>query len=77
MASIAIAGNLNKEMKADPAYRYKMEPILGKVEGKGNGIKTCIVNCKEIASEGDKLPADITDTCCGKPAGARKHATKA
>ena len=26
MAMIAIAGNLNKDKKADPAYRYKMPP---------------------------------------------------
>ena len=59
MASIAIAGNLNKEKKADPAYRYKMEPILGKVEGKGNGIKTCIVNCKEIATQLHRTPGEL------------------
>ena len=56
MASIAIAGNLNKDKKADPAYRYKMEPVLGKLEGKGNGSKTCIVNCKEIAEQLHRTP---------------------
>jgi hypothetical protein len=35
MAMLAIAGNLNKDKKVDPAYRYKMPPIMGKVEGKG------------------------------------------
>ena len=32
--------------------------------------------CKEIASESGKLPADITDSCRGKPAGARNNVIK-
>lgn len=33
----------------DQWYRYKMEPLKTKVEGKGNGIKTVIVNLTSVA----------------------------
>eukprot|EP01068_Selenidium_serpulae_P005505 Selendium_serpulae@DN4054_c0_g1_i1.p1 len=33
----------------DPNYRYKMQRLIAKVEGRGNGIKTNVVNCGEIA----------------------------
>ncbi|ELP89207.1 eukaryotic translation initiation factor, putative [Entamoeba invadens IP1] len=35
--------------KTDEYYRYKMPDLVEKIEGKGNGIKTVIVNCEDIA----------------------------
>lgn len=40
----------------DPHYRYKMQPLHLKIEGKGNGIKTNIVNMKEVAEALERPP---------------------
>jgi len=34
---------------SDPFYRYKMERLQTKIEGKGNGIKTVVVNLSGVA----------------------------
>lgn len=40
--------NIRSDVK-DPFYRYKMEKLQSKIEGKGNGIKTVIVNLSSVA----------------------------
>jgi len=46
--------------QSDRSYRYKMPKLLAKVEGRGNGIKTRIPNCAEIASALHRSPAVVT-----------------
>ena len=40
--------NIRRDV-ADPFYRYKMERLQSKIEGKGNGIKTVVVNLSTVA----------------------------
>lgn len=48
--------NINRSV-TDMFYRYKMPKVIVKVEGKGNGIKTKIVNMSEIAKALDRPPS--------------------
>mmetsp|Transcript_23805 Transcript_23805/g.73495 ORF Transcript_23805/g.73495 Transcript_23805/m.73495 type:complete len:393 (-) Transcript_23805:88-1266(-) len=44
----------------DPEYRYKMVRLVGKVEGRGNGIKTAIPNMVDVAASLHRPPGEVT-----------------
>ena len=44
----------------DPSYRYKMPVVFGKIEGKGNGIKTVIPNITDVATSLHRSPGEVT-----------------
>lgn len=47
--------NVNRKV-TDQFYRYKMPKLIAKVEGKGNGIKTVVVNMVDIAKALNRPP---------------------
>lgn len=55
-AIINIAGTTPVD---DPAYRYKMPAVYGKIEGKGNGIKTVIPNISDVGLALHRNPAEV------------------
>ncbi|KAF2400901.1 eukaryotic translation initiation factor 5 [Trichodelitschia bisporula] len=50
--------NIRRDV-TDPYYRYKMERLQSKIEGKGNGIKTVIVNLSSVAQSLARPPAYV------------------
>lgn len=61
--------NVNRS-NMDQFYRYKMPSLMAKVEGKGNGIKTVIVNMVEVAKALNR-PASYTCKYFGCELGAQ------
>lgn len=54
--------NVNRNV-SDAFYRYKMPRLIAKVEGKGNGIKTVIVNMPEVAKAIGRPPTCMYILC--------------
>lgn len=48
--------NIGASNADDPHYRYRMPKLVAKVEGRGNGIKTNVVNNVDIARALDRPP---------------------
>jgi len=49
MTSLQENVNIGNNNQNDPHYRYKMPALVIKTKGKGNGIKTELVNINDIA----------------------------
>jgi len=58
----------------DPQYRYKMPKIVSKIEGRGNGIKTCVVNMGDVARALYR-PPQYTTKWFGNELGAQSNYT--
>ncbi|KII62786.1 Eukaryotic translation initiation factor 5 [Thelohanellus kitauei] len=61
--------NINKDVQ-DPFYRYKMPKLSGKVEGRGNGIKTVLNNIIDV-SKSLNVPPDYPTKFLGIELGAQ------
>eukprot|EP00252_Welwitschia_mirabilis_P013759 TRINITY_DN302_c0_g2_i1.p1 TRINITY_DN302_c0_g2~~TRINITY_DN302_c0_g2_i1.p1 ORF type:complete len:445 (+),score=109.70 TRINITY_DN302_c0_g2_i1:476-1810(+) len=62
--------NIGASNKDDAFYRYKMPKLLTKIEGRGNGIKTNIVNMVDVAKALGR-PASYTTKYFGCELGAQ------
>jgi len=67
--------NIRREVK-DPFYRYKMQLLQSKIEGKGNGIKTVIVNLSSVAASLER-PGDYVIKYFGFELGAQTNTSPA
>ncbi|KAI4214698.1 MAG: hypothetical protein LQ351_002771 [Letrouitia transgressa] len=50
--------NIRRDV-SDPFYRYKMERLQSKIEGKGNGIKTVVANLSSVAQSLSRPPSYV------------------
>lgn len=72
-SELEVMGTLNVNRNVtDFYYRYKMPRICAKVEGRGNGIKTVIVNMAEVAKALNR-PATYPTKYFGCELGAQTH----
>ncbi|KAL4451517.1 hypothetical protein ABPG75_007179 [Micractinium tetrahymenae] len=67
--------NIGGENAGDAFYRYKMPKLQARIEGRGNGIKTNVVNNAEIAKALER-PADYTLKYYGFELGAMTNYDK-
>lgn len=58
MQPILTLSQIRSDVK-DPFYRYKMERLQSKIEGKGNGIKTVVANLPSVAASLARPPAYV------------------
>eukprot|EP00245_Coleochaete_scutata_P011267 TRINITY_DN4152_c0_g1_i1.p1 TRINITY_DN4152_c0_g1~~TRINITY_DN4152_c0_g1_i1.p1 ORF type:complete len:454 (-),score=178.66 TRINITY_DN4152_c0_g1_i1:666-2027(-) len=65
-----MAVNIGKANADDAFYRYKMPKLQAKIEGRGNGIKTNLVNMVDVAKALDR-PASYTTKYFGYELGAQ------
>jgi len=56
----------------DPDYRYQMPRLISKIEGRGNGIKTCIINMGDVA-RAIKRPPQYATKFFGSELGIPSH----
>ncbi|GJP51904.1 hypothetical protein CLOM_g11032 [Closterium sp. NIES-68] len=52
--------NIGQDNKDDGFYRYKMPKLITKIEGRGNGIKTNVVNMVDVAKALARPPSYTT-----------------
>ncbi|EXJ90765.1 translation initiation factor 5 [Capronia coronata CBS 617.96] len=50
--------NIRRDV-SDPFYRYKMERLQSKIEGKGNGIKTVVANLPSVSASLARPPSYV------------------
>jgi hypothetical protein len=52
--------NIDEGNRDDAFYRYKMPKLITKIEGRGNGIKTNLVNMVDVAKDLARPPSYTT-----------------